>query len=198
MLLLLLFWKDGSIRMKEDRSEAGEAGKWLGAQVRSLRERWSSLWTRAAEAGVETGNSGWELTLDGGAPMMGCREEGEAVFPWFWFGRMGGSGVIAAEGESRNRRALQRTDITARWRCWVGCWWSRTGSVVRAGAVACVAAHLTCRGQLSRWEKRSHCPCPRSFPWLPSLEWWDRTSVISYTVWSLCHLVHRETLWICL
>ena len=43
MLLLLLFWKEDSIRMKEDRCEAAETGKWLGAQFRSLSERWFSL-----------------------------------------------------------------------------------------------------------------------------------------------------------
>lgn len=30
----------------------------------------------------------------------GVEGRGEAVSPWFWFGRMGGSEVIAAEGES--------------------------------------------------------------------------------------------------
>lgn len=41
---------------------------------------------------------------------MGWRDVGEAVSLWFWFGRMGGSEVIAAEGESRNRRACRRPD----------------------------------------------------------------------------------------
>lgn len=167
------------------RKIVAETGKWPERNSGTSTEVVFS--NPSSGAGMERGHSGWAGTGRRGRLWVNALEWGEGKE-----GKQSPVVLVWKNGwEARSfpcRRGIQGIEKRVEMETWHR--GSVEGLLIRADPGLRLASSrswstlLTSTERLSRWEKRSHCPCPRRPP-SALLRMVGRTSVISYAVSSL-------------